>query len=473
MEYTMLCHSPKSFWLPLTLLAQMMLSSFADANPCRGLKQYTWADTDYVSPGGPADPPTFAGGDWIPDTAHAGGMISDSDAYSRQWGTRSIRAHVDADAPFAAGVTEPVAGNYRAEIRTTPWHDPVPMGTEQWFGFSYYFPSDYIHDTASRSTLMQLHAGTMGPPVELFHFVPADYDGEYGAQLAIGRDWGTYDGGPNPDGLEEFAVTPIEPQAGNWYDFVVHTVWDAGAGTNGLTELWVNGNQYYSATGANTFDSDPNDPALPYGGTLKLGWYKWPWREQAAIDASSAVGAEEVELYIGPVRILTNPANAHVGQAGFDCVTPRDGLVGDFNADGLLNATDIDLLGANQGSNNLLFDLTGDGVVSMDDVDQLVLVELGTLYGDANLDGTVNGKDFLAWNAAKFENGTGWSTGDFDLNQSTNGNDFVVWNSNKFQTASPVPESTPSMWPFLLVWTWARVSAQQRRDSNHDHCCFV
>ena len=59
------------------------------------------------------------------------------------------------------------------------------------------------------------------------------------------------------------------------------------------------------------------------------------------------------------------------------------------------------------------FDLTGDGLVDMVDVDELVLNILGTLYGDANLDRTVDGSDFILWNCQQFQRG-GWRKGDFN-----------------------------------------------------------
>ena len=61
-------------------------------------------------------------------------------------------------------------------------------------------------------------------------------------------------------------------------------------------------------------------------------------------------------------------------------------------------------------TNNLSFDLTGDGSVDLDDRDQW-LADAGALnlpsanpflVGDANLDGAVDGQDFIAWNANKF-----------------------------------------------------------------------
>ena len=57
------------------------------------------------------------------------------------------------------------------------------------------------------------------------------------------------------------------------------------------------------------------------------------------------------------------------------------------------------------------------------------------LLGDANLNGVVDGGDFIIWNANKFTNSDAWSHGDFNADGAVDGADFLVWNSRKFQIA--------------------------------------
>ena len=57
------------------------------------------------------------------------------------------------------------------------------------------------------------------------------------------------------------------------------------------------------------------------------------------------------------------------------------------------------------------------------------------ILGDANLDGVVDGQDFLAWNSNKFSSGTSWASGDFNGDGVTDGQDYVHWNANKFTMA--------------------------------------
>ena len=118
---------------------------------------------------------------------------------------------------------------------------------------------------------------------------------------------------------------------------------------------------------------------------------------------------------------------------------------GDFNNDGSYDCADIDALTSAiaQGTNNSTYDLTGDSLVNDADLTSW-LTEAGAenlptgdsyLRGDMNLDGTVDGQDFLTWNDNKFTSNSAWCSGDVNADGSVDGQDFVIWNDNKFQTA--------------------------------------
>ena len=126
------------------------------------------------------------------------------------------------------------------------------------------------------------------------------------------------------------------------------------------------------------------------------------------------------------------------------------GVDGDFNDDGNWDCADIDALTAETaaGTNNLAFDLTGDGFVNGADI-AAWLVEGGAmnpaqtggnpfLPGDADLSGAVDGADFIAWNGNKFTASTAWCGGNFDGNGATDGSDFIIWNANKFTSSDAV-----------------------------------
>ena len=116
---------------------------------------------------------------------------------------------------------------------------------------------------------------------------------------------------------------------------------------------------------------------------------------------------------------------------------------GDFDGDGDLDCDDIDGLSRAiaSGSSNLLYDVTSDGLVDVDDLNEWILNLKGTLFGDANLDFVVDGTDFGIWNQFKFTGNTAWCSGDFNADGRTDGSDFNVWNQFKFQ--SPISNARP------------------------------
>ncbi len=142
-------------------------------------------------------------------------------------------------------------------------------------------------------------------------------------------------------------------------------------------------------------------------------------------------------------------------RAGIHHGTPGR-ISGDFDFDGDLDLADVDgLVAAIASSSNALpYDVTGDGMLNLLDLDRWVEVLFGTRYGDANLDWVVDGSDFSLWNANKFSATAAWSRADFNADSVTDGSDFSLWNSNKFlaaardnlrrQAAARPPEVGPS-----------------------------
>jgi hypothetical protein len=134
-------------------------------------------------------------------------------------------------------------------------------------------------------------------------------------------------------------------------------------------------------------------------------------------------------------------------------------LHGDFNTDFVYSCEDVDALVAAiaGGANDLNFDLNSDDAVNqLDLADWLALagaanLPSGNSYlpGDANLDGSVDGGDFLVWNDHKFAQVSAWCQGDFDASGFVDGDDFLIWNTNKFQSSAAVPE--PAGWYLCLI----------------------
>jgi hypothetical protein len=102
------------------------------------------------------------------------------------------------------------------------------------------------------------------------------------------------------------------------------------------------------------------------------------------------------------------------------------GVSGDFDGDQEVDARDIDILFdvIHAGTNVTYYDLDNSGAVNDGDVDAL-LSSLGSSYGDATLDGTVNAMDLnrFALNWQSTQCGT-WEGGDFNGDKRVDVNDL-------------------------------------------------
>ena len=127
---------------------------------------------------------------------------------------------------------------------------------------------------------------------------------------------------------------------------------------------------------------------------------------------------------------------------------PGTPTVGNFDGDADIDADDIDLLCANLG--NVAFDVDGDGDADSDDV--VFLVEnlvvwnngagggLGTVVGDFNFDGVVNGTD-LSIMSGGFGTTTGYAGGNANCDLVINGTDLSILSGKFGNTAvAAIPE---------------------------------
>ncbi len=152
---------------------------------------------------------------------------------------------------------------------------------------------------------------------------------------------------------------------------------------------------------------------------------EWWTDEQAAADEA---GNAEVRGFKGEYRITvsddgkTRSLDATLSDDGTELIVRLPELLGDLDFDGDIDADDINALGEAVGSTDSLYDLDGDGVVRFEvnasgvasDSDYLIRVLLGTDYGDANLDGSINALDTSLLLAGLGGNLSGWRGGDFN-----------------------------------------------------------
>lgn len=142
-------------------------------------------------------------------------------------------------------------------------------------------------------------------------------------------------------------------------------------------------------------------------------------------------------------------------------------LLGDLDLDSDIDGNDIDLLFANLGNSDPLYDVAQNGgAAGQGDVDALIHVVLMTEYGDANLDQAIDFLDLSALAGAYDTVGGGsWSSGDFNgdtnvdfLDLSTISGNYGFDNSS---AAAIVPEPSNAV-PLLVLAGLLLMSRQQR-----------
>ena len=262
-----------------------------------GLKTWCWQDVD-VAPGGPE---TYS-------------FSNDQLSVSTECNRNQI-INVDNRLKFKLDLTKPSAEwcandfNLRAEISTSPWLASHPLGTEEWFGWTYVFGENYIIDKKNPWAFFQQHDGTTGlAPLISF--------------------WVMSEGGPGSGKAGEihvvnatansstYAPTGIIPVAGEAINIVVHIVW--AADNTGWLQVWMNQKKVYDVYGATVRNTNP------VGGNAKFGIYKWAWREQEGVNSSLQQGITELETFMGPLRIITRLADdPDFGKKSFALVSPN------------------------------------------------------------------------------------------------------------------------------------------------------
>jgi S-formylglutathione hydrolase FrmB len=112
-------------------------------------------------------------------------------------------------------------------------------------------------------------------------------------------------------------------------------------------------------------------------------------------------------------------------------ISPEPVRACDFNIDAACDVDDVDqLMGRIPiGSRAELYDLNESGTVELGDLELLIQKEIGTWFGDADLNGEVDFGDFLAL-SANFGQDGGWAQGDFDASGDVQFADFLLLSSN-------------------------------------------
>ncbi len=141
-------------------------------------------------------------------------------------------------------------------------------------------------------------------------------------------------------------------------------------------------------------------------------------------------------------------------EGSFTRVLPR---LGDLDGNGVVNARDIDLLRDHIPSSEPSYDLSGDGPVNQGDMDTMIFDVLATRYGDADLDGCVDYRDYITLKRSCAAGGAaGWAGGDFSGDGKLGFADLAMLRSGfgfSGGAAAPVPEPSAVLLlgPLLLA----------------------
>ena len=142
--------------------------------------------------------------------------------------------------------------------------------------------------------------------------------------------------------------------------------------------------------------------------------------------------ADECEVNLTATYTLNDPDIPHpVLGSGSVAILIQAGLGGDFSHDGIIDCDDADLLtqAVASGDNDIIYDLTNDGLVNFHDLLEWVDEVRHTYLGDANCDGEFNSTDLVkVFQKAKYETGLPavWSSGDWNGDGLFDSGDLVV-----------------------------------------------
>ncbi len=194
-------------------------------------------------------------------------------------------------------------GARRSELRL----DPVPQGSERWYAFSLYFPTNFQTTNGGFITTQWHHKLDEG---ESGHAPPL-YLATNGQKLTLVNSFDTDRITPNREYQTDDWDLGALPK-GRWVDFVFHVRWSANS--DGLLEVWKDGQKLLSKPGPVTF----NDQVGPY---MKIGMYA-----SGIDDEPGAYNFDQQTMYFDRIRIGdSNSSYAEVAAGGEDSGNPGGG----------------------------------------------------------------------------------------------------------------------------------------------------
>src|SRR5262249_11043782 len=146
----------------------------------------------------------------------------------------------------------------------------------------------------------------------------------------------------------------------------------------------------------------------------------------SAFDVNGDGLCDNRDLFLLGNALVANGASQAVLNSYTDLLLKR----GDINLSGVTDATDVTALYASFGTTTWQTDLNVDGVVNIEDVKTLITKDFRTVAGDFNLDGQVDGLDYVVWRKNLGHTGANFLQGDATFDGTIGMDDLQIWRAN-------------------------------------------
>jgi hypothetical protein len=209
-------------------------------------------------------------------------------------------------------------------------------------------------------------------------------------------------------------------------------------------------------------DYSPAEPSFELAWISAADSFDIPIGSSGLFSFTSPLYPEQHDYFIANLAVDGSERGTALGQIDAPGALSRRG---DFNADGLVDSADIDLLGTDiaTGENRQEYDLTGVGLTTVADLAEFLTIA-DRLNGDADFDGEVQFADFVIL-SEQFAQAGLWSQGDFNADGEVQFPDFVILSNNFGQSTAgvaAVPESC-GVWSTLYGIGWLATAVLRRR----------
>jgi alpha-amylase len=176
-------------------------------------------------------------------------------------------------------------------------------------------------------------------------------------------------------------------------------------------------------------------------GSVEDVLYSQNAKYSSAFDINGDGLCDNRDLYLLGNVLVAAPSSGFIGgkQVVLDSYTDLLLKRADVNSSGTSDAADMTALYSSFGTTTWLTDLNVDGVVNIADVQTMVTNLFRTVPGDFNLDGQVDGADYIVWRKNFGQTGATFLQGDATFNGVVGDDDLQLWRANFGFVTQPLP----------------------------------